>query len=88
MVFLKRVLGRYKDVHWPVHKTSSISGDWRNIHCGINVSPGYSPGNYIQAIGKVYLGDYTMIAPNVGIISANHDVLNTKKSCSKSDTYR
>ena len=33
-----------------------------------------SANSYIQGIGKIYIGDYTIIAPNVGIISANHDI--------------
>ncbi len=30
------------------------------------------PGCYVQAIGKISIGDYTQIGPNVGLISANH----------------
>jgi acetyltransferase-like isoleucine patch superfamily enzyme len=68
----QKVLGFNQDAYWPVHFTSIVSHP-RNIYCGIETSPGYSPGCYIQAIGKIYIGDYTQIAPNVGIISANHD---------------
>ena len=32
---------------------------------------------YIQGLGKIYIGDYTQIAPGVGIISSNHDVYNS-----------
>jgi acetyltransferase-like isoleucine patch superfamily enzyme len=32
------------------------------------------PGCYIQGIGRITIGDYTQIASNVGIISANHDL--------------
>ena len=79
MWFRQKVVGRYRDIHWPINHTSTLSGNWRNIYCGINTSPGYSPGNYIQAIGKIYIDDYTMIAPNVGIISANHDLYDTSQ---------
>jgi acetyltransferase-like isoleucine patch superfamily enzyme len=65
--------------YWPIHWTSTFAGDWRNVYCGIETCPGYSPGNYIQAIGKIYIGDYTQIAPNVGIITANHDVYDNSK---------
>ncbi len=37
------------------------------------------PGCYIQGIGKIIIGDYTQIAPNVGIISANHDPLDNRR---------
>ena len=33
-------------------------------------------GNYFQAIGRITIGHGTYIAPNVGIITANHDVDN------------
>lgn len=39
---------------------------------GIETSPGYMPGCYIQGMGKLYIGDYTQIGPNVGIITGNH----------------
>lgn len=31
-------------------------------------------GNYFQAIGKIYIGKGTYIAPNVGLITSNHDL--------------
>ena len=33
-------------------------------------------GNYFQAIGKITIGHGTYIAPNVGLITANHDLTN------------
>lgn len=59
--------------YWPVHPTSLVVGSWANVHIGIDVTPGSSPGCYIQGIGTIRIGDYTWIAPQVGIISANHD---------------
>lgn len=68
------VLQKNAGPYWPVHFTSTVSG-WKNVYCGIETCPGYSPGNYISAFhGKIFIGDYTQIAPNVGIISSNHDV--------------
>jgi len=72
--FWQRVLGYNRHAYWPVHFTSIISGSEQNVYCGIETCPGYSPGCYIQSKGKIYIGDYTQIAPNVGIISANHDL--------------
>ena len=71
MWYDQKVLGHMAGAHWPVHRTSQVI-EPENIYCGIESCPGYSPGNYIQAIGKIRIGDYTQIAPNVGIISANH----------------
>ncbi|QYK14255.1 acyltransferase [Shewanella rhizosphaerae] len=62
-------------IYWPVHVSSKVSSP-QNIEIGIGTAPGLSPGCYIQGIGGVKIGDYTIIAPNVGIISANHDVYN------------
>ena len=63
--------------YWPVHQTSRVVGV-QNICIGIETSPGLMPGCYIQGEGKIYIGDYTQIGPNVGIISANHDVHDTR----------
>ncbi|HAN39763.1 MAG TPA: acyltransferase [Chitinophagaceae bacterium] len=79
------VEGKNTAAYWPIHPTSTVSNP-KNIYCGIETCPGYSPGNYIQAIGKIYIGDYTQIAPNVGIISANHDLYDNSKHIIK-DVY-
>jgi acetyltransferase-like isoleucine patch superfamily enzyme len=70
--FLQKVIGINNGPYWPMHFSSTISGGWRNVYAGIEVSPGLSHGCYIQAIGKIFIDDYTQIAPNVGIISSNH----------------
>lgn len=75
---LQKVIGINKQPYWPVHPTSKIN-QFKNICIGIETSPGYEPGCYIQGIGKVYIGDYTQIAQNVGIISANHDLYDNSK---------
>jgi acetyltransferase-like isoleucine patch superfamily enzyme len=62
-------------IYWPLHSTSLVTTP-KNIKIGIGTAPGLSPGCYIQGLGKVIIGDYTIIAPNVGIISANHDIYN------------
>lgn len=65
-----------KDVAWPV------SADIRVV-CPENIT--FHPddlnnfqgfGNYYQAVGKITIGRGTYIAPNVGIITANHDFSN------------
>ncbi len=75
----QKVLGHAPGAYWPVSPTSIVSGA-ANIHAGIEVSPGLMPGCYIQAFhGKIYIGDYTQIAPNVGIISANHVLTDNRR---------
>ena len=65
--------------YWTVHPTSTIRGSWRNVFVGIDSDPGISPGCYILALGKVYVDDYAQIAPNVGILSANHFMLDIRR---------
>lgn len=77
--FKYKVRGENSAPYWPVHPTSLIRGSWRNIYVGIDAAPGVSPGCYIQAVGKVFIDDYAQIAPNVGIISANHFMLDIRK---------
>lgn len=69
----QEVFGINRGPYWPVHGSSRVV-NWRNILAGIETSPGIMPGCYIQAIGKISIGDYTQIGPNVNIISANHRV--------------
>tara|TARA_B110000503_G_C6996109_1_gene349484 strand:+ start:78 stop:776 length:699 start_codon:yes stop_codon:yes gene_type:complete len=78
MLIKKKIFGKYKNIYWPIHATSQVVNP-KNICIGIDTSPGLSAGCYIQGIGKVYIGDYTGIAPNVGIISANHSILDFRK---------
>jgi acetyltransferase-like isoleucine patch superfamily enzyme len=76
--YQQKVRRTSSDAYWPVHPSSRVV-DYQNIHIGIDVSPGTSPGCYIQGMGKVVIGDYTQIAPNVGIISANHSLYDNSK---------
>lgn len=82
--FFQKVLnlGGNKDVYWPVHFSSKVVR-YKNIIAGIDTSPGMMPGCYIQGHGKVFIGDYTQIASNVIIISANHDIYDTRKHIPK-----
>lgn len=76
--FYQKVLGFNKQVYWPTHFTSIVTGH-KNIYAGIDTCPGYMPGCYIQGIGKIDIGDYTQISANVGIITANHDLYDSTK---------
>lgn len=71
--FRQKVLGNNSAAYWPMHPSSMISYA-NNVLVGKEVFPGYSPGCYIHAVNKIYIGDYTFIAPNVGIMSGNHDL--------------
>lgn len=70
--------GENKNSYWPVHSTSKVVCP-ENIYAGIDTCPGLMGGCYIQGMGKIYIGDYTQLASNVAIISANHDLYDTRK---------
>lgn len=55
-----------------VHYTSTVS---KTIFLGKDVARYFanSGGCYIQGINKIYIGDNTIFAPGIKIISANHD---------------
>lgn len=65
-------------VYYPIHPTCTISNP-RKIYVGCNSSIARS-GCYIQGAGTIYFGNYVRIAPNVGILSANHDLYDHRKS--------
>lgn len=71
-------LGGNQRVYWPVHWTSQVF-DVKNIIVGIDAYPGIMKGCYIQGKGGIFIGDYTQIGPNVIIVSANHDVYDSRK---------
>lgn len=73
----RRILRQNANTNWAVHHTSTIHSP-EKIQRGIGVFPGDSPGVYINAINGISIGDYTNIGPNVGLISANHNVINNE----------
>ena len=79
-MFIQWVLGFNRTSYWPTHHSSVISSPHK-ILIGSGHAPGASPGCYIQGSGTIRIGDYTVIAPNVGIISSNHDIHNINKNC-------
>lgn len=71
--FLFRKLFRQNSgVGYPVHHTATIHTP-QKLSRGVGTWPGDSPGVYINAANGVYIGDFTNLGPNVGIVSANHD---------------
>jgi acetyltransferase-like isoleucine patch superfamily enzyme len=76
--FHRRILRQNANTGWAVHYTSTVIFP-KNISRGINVFPGDSPGNFIDAANGITIGDYTNIGPNVGLLSANHDLVDNSK---------
>lgn len=67
----QRVLGINGDIPWPVHFTSKVCGD---VEIGENVWKSFasSGGCYIQGNNGIRIGDNTIFASGVKLISANH----------------
>jgi acetyltransferase-like isoleucine patch superfamily enzyme len=76
--YRQRFLGNNAGAYWPMHYSSSVSYP-KNILVGKGVCPGYMPGCYLHGLNGILIGDYTFIAPNVGIMSANHDLYDLRK---------
>lgn len=72
---LKRLFG--SSIYWYKHKYCTVANP-RKVYVGINCLVG-RPGCYIQGAGGVYIGDYVQFGPNVGILSANHDLHDQNK---------
>ncbi|MCA0396362.1 MAG: acyltransferase [Bacteroidetes bacterium] len=71
-------LGGNRKAYWPVHPASTVY-DPEYILVGVDAYPGIMKGCYIQGKGGIEIGDYTQIAPNVAIVSANHDLYDSRK---------
>jgi acetyltransferase-like isoleucine patch superfamily enzyme len=71
--FIQFVLGFNNSCYWPVHFSSRILGP-EHIYIGEGTAPGLSHGCYIFAseVGKIRIGKYSIIAPNVCIAGFNH----------------
>ena len=80
--FNQFIVGNNRNVVWPVHASSTVSAPHK-IYCGIETSPGYMSGCYIQGFGGIHFGDYTQVGPNLSVISSNHDLTDTRVSISK-----
>jgi len=73
-VWFQKILGFNRDAPIPVVPGTKVS-NWKNIvfHAD-NIDNFQSSGCYFQNFAAtIYIGQGTYIAPNVGIITANHD---------------
>lgn len=69
-------LGKNKDCKWPVSPFVTVVNP-SNISFDVDdLNNFHTYGTYFQAIGKITIGKGTWIAPNVGLITANHLIEN------------
>ena len=73
-------MGYAKDVPFPVPRGVNF-GNVKNIEfCNDDMRNFHSPGCYFQAINaKIIIGKGTLIGPNCGLITTNHDINNLKE---------
>ena len=73
--FVQRVVCGCGNLPCSLHFTSRVTvADKLSIGRDVRVSLAYSGGVYIQAANGVEIGDDTLIAPGVKIVSSNHRV--------------
>lgn len=80
-IFFQKILGYNRNVPFPVSEKIFI-GNYKNIEFDVNdLNIFHVFGNYYQAWndGKINIGKGTYIAPNVGIITSNHNVYDLDK---------
>ena len=73
-----RIKPGFHSLYWPRKNTCSLTK--KRIFVGINALIG-RPGTYIQSKAEVYFGNYVQLAPNVGVLSSDHDLYDQRKGC-------
>lgn len=75
-----RLWGANRNIPWPVNPRTLVSNKL-NIQFDVNnINVFQTPGCYWQNHdGKITIGQGTYIAPNVGIITTNHDIIDPSK---------
>ena len=75
-----RLYGPNKKIPWPVNPNSTVSHPYNLDFDVDNINIFQTPGCYWQNHnGKISVGKGTYIAPNVGIITTNHNIYNLKE---------
>lgn len=81
--FFQKVLGINRKAYWQMHRTSLVHGS-NNVILGIETSPGLMPNCYIDACyNNIFIGDYTQIGPNVGLLGSNHALTDNRINVTK-----
>lgn len=76
-IFHKNILRLGRPFPWPTGNTCSISSAKNITFCPDDLNNFQSPGVYFQNFkAHIFIGKGTYIAPNVGIITANHKLNN------------
>lgn len=79
-IFMQKIIGYNRSVPWPVSHRIEITKP-QNIHFDVNDINNFQHfGCYFQGyFEEIIIGKGTYIAPNVGLITANHDLSDLSK---------
>lgn len=78
--YSQKIVGINSDVPWPVSPRVAVVNPKNIVFDPDDIQIFHTYGTYYQAIGaKIILGKGIYIAPNVGLITTNHDVNNLDK---------
>lgn len=85
-IWFQKILGFNRQVKFPCSHNVTI-GNYKNLDFhNDNLDNMFSPGCYFQNYrARIIIGHGTYIAPNVGIITANHDFKNLEKHSEAKD---
>lgn len=75
----QKILGFNRHVKWPVTSLSKVTNPVRISFNPNDLQIFQSNGCYFQCIGDIEIGVGSYIAPNVGLITANHDLFDLDK---------
>jgi acetyltransferase-like isoleucine patch superfamily enzyme len=80
-IWHQKILGFNRDVPWPINPIFKISNPGLIEFDVDDIDNFQSHGCYFQNFSApIYIGRGTKIAPNVGIITSNHDINNLDKN--------
>ncbi len=74
-----KIIGANRSIPWPVNPQTIVSNN--NVVFDVDdINIFQVPGCYWQCRdAKIYIGKGTMVAPNVGIITTNHDIYDVRR---------
>lgn len=85
-LFQRNILRLAKPLPFPACLTASINNPENVVYDVDDINNFQSPGTYIQSFSaRIVIGKGTYIAPNVGLITANHDLGDLDKHCKGKD---
>lgn len=83
--FSQKILRINSDVPWPCSSKILIAHPENIIFQPDDLNNFHTQGVYFQAFAKIIIGRGTYIAPNVGLITQNHDLYNPDERSKKED---